>query len=303
MASKNTIPDIVIGRLPVYLRSLQRMLAEGRQVTSSQELGERLGISAAQIRKDLSQFGEFGKQGTGYNVEFLEKQIEEILHVDRVWEMAVIGAGDVGHALASYNGFHLRGFEVVMLFDNDPGKIGERINGFTVKDIDIGVGYFPVHQQWHAYCFHGLQRGVGLADVGDAGIRVGGGSGRVELDGVDHTALACIEDFRCFGIVGEIQRHQRLESGVGGQSGENSLPVGQGRFGVGHRRLQVWHDDGPPELTRCVGYHGLQRFAVPNMQVPVIWLVNRQLHVGDSSRFWLISRRFYGSSWHSFALT
>ncbi|HEC60874.1 MAG TPA: redox-sensing transcriptional repressor Rex, partial [bacterium] len=68
---QNQIPDIIIGRLPLYLRILQRMASEGLQVTSSQELGERLGISAAQIRKDLSQFGEFGKQGTGYQIDFL----------------------------------------------------------------------------------------------------------------------------------------------------------------------------------------------------------------------------------------
>jgi redox-sensing transcriptional repressor len=88
----NKIPDIVIGRLPLYLRSLQRMAQEGQKVTSSQELGERLGISAAQIRKDLSQFGEFGKQGTGYQIDYLTKQLSQILHVDRVWDMAVVGA-------------------------------------------------------------------------------------------------------------------------------------------------------------------------------------------------------------------
>src|SRR4030042_140590 len=115
-----SVPNIVVGRLPLYLRTLQLMHQEGRQVTSSQELGERLGISAAQIRKDLSQFGEFGKQGTGYNIEFLAKQIQEILHVDRVWEVALVGAGDMGHALASYNGFNHRGFEIKVIFDSDP---------------------------------------------------------------------------------------------------------------------------------------------------------------------------------------
>jgi redox-sensing transcriptional repressor len=130
-----TIPDIVIGRMPIYLRALQRMASEGRQVTSSQELGERLGISAAQIRKDLSQFGEFGKQGTGYNIEFLSKRISEILKVDRVWDVAIIGAGDMGHALASYNGFAERGFRIAMIFDNNPDKIGARVGDFEVQDI------------------------------------------------------------------------------------------------------------------------------------------------------------------------
>ena len=123
MAHKQ-IPDIVVGRLPLYLRSLQRMQREGRQVTSSQEMGERLKISAAQIRKYLSQFGEFGKQGTGYNIPYLVEQIEKILHVDRDWQVAVVGAGDIGSAVARYKGFANRGFSVMMIFDNDPQKIG-----------------------------------------------------------------------------------------------------------------------------------------------------------------------------------
>jgi redox-sensing transcriptional repressor len=128
------IPDIVVGRLPIYLRALQRMAQEGRQVTSSQELGERLGISAAQIRKDLSQFGEFGKQGTGYRIDYLADQLQQILHVDRVWDTAVIGAGDIGNALARYQGFANRGFRVVMVFDNDPGKVNAQVGPFTVQD-------------------------------------------------------------------------------------------------------------------------------------------------------------------------
>jgi len=129
------IPDIVVGRLPLYLRSLQHMLKEGRQVTSSQELGERLGISAAQIRKDLSQFGEFGKQGTGYHIEYLIEQLSQILKVDRVWNMVVVGAGDIGSAVANYLGFVDRGFQVSMIFDNDPAKIGTQVGNFTVIDI------------------------------------------------------------------------------------------------------------------------------------------------------------------------
>ena len=129
------IPDIVVGRLPLYLRALQRMGEEGRQLTSSQELGERLGISAAQIRKDLSQFGEFGKQGTGYTIEYLCEQLQKILNVDRTWDIAVIGAGDIGSAVARYQGFANRGFKVALLFDNDSEKIGTKIGEFTVQDI------------------------------------------------------------------------------------------------------------------------------------------------------------------------
>jgi redox-sensing transcriptional repressor len=133
---KKVIPDIVIGRLPLYLRALQRMSQEGRQVTSSQELGELLGISAAQIRKDLSQFGEFGKQGTGYNIEYLRDQLRQILKLDRVWDMAVVGAGDVGHALARYQGFRDRGFQVTMIFDSDPAKIGTKLDNFTIQNVE-----------------------------------------------------------------------------------------------------------------------------------------------------------------------
>jgi redox-sensing transcriptional repressor len=132
---QKVIPDIVVGRLPLYLRALQSMIEEGRYITSSQELGERLGISAAQIRKDLSQFGEFGKQGTGYSIEYLSEQIRQILRVDRVWDVVVIGAGDIGSAIARYQGFANRGFRVVMIFDNDPEKIGTQVGPFVVQDM------------------------------------------------------------------------------------------------------------------------------------------------------------------------
>lgn len=132
---QNQVPDIIVGRLPLYLRMLKHMSEEGRQLTSSQELGERLGISAAQIRKDLSQFGEFGKQGTGYNINYLQSQLSKILHVDRVWDMAVIGSGDIGRAIARYQGFTDRGFRVALVFDNDPGKIGGEIGNFTIQDM------------------------------------------------------------------------------------------------------------------------------------------------------------------------
>jgi len=129
------IPDIIIGRLPVYLRALQRMAENGMKTTSSQELGERVGISAAQIRKDVSQFGEFGKQGTGYSISFLIDKLREILNVNRMWDVAIIGAGDMGHALARYQGFTNRGFRVVMIFDNDPAKVGQKVGDFTIEDI------------------------------------------------------------------------------------------------------------------------------------------------------------------------
>jgi redox-sensing transcriptional repressor len=130
------IPDIIITRLPVYLRALQRMEDSGLKTTSSQELGEHVGISAAQIRKDISQFGEFGKQGTGYSIAYLLDKLREILKVNRIWDVIIVGAGDMGHALARYQGFADRGFNVVMIFDNDKNKIGQKIANFTIEDMD-----------------------------------------------------------------------------------------------------------------------------------------------------------------------
>lgn len=129
------IPDIVVSRLPVYLRALTKMSSDGQTITSSHELGDRLGISSAQIRKDLSHFGEFGKQGTGYQIQFLIDQLRRILKVEREWNVALIGAGAIGTALAHYNGFLDRGFRICMIFDNNPNKIGTHINAFEVYDV------------------------------------------------------------------------------------------------------------------------------------------------------------------------
>ena len=135
MVAAEDISNIVIGRLPIYLRALGQLINEGETVTSSHELGERLGISSAQIRKDLSHFGEFGKQGTGYKVAHLYDQLRQILKIDREWRVAVVGVGDLGRALARYGGFIERGFRVSAVFDNDPAKIGQDIGGLIVLPI------------------------------------------------------------------------------------------------------------------------------------------------------------------------
>lgn len=130
------IPDIVIGRLPIYLRALTHMAEEGdKTTTSSHELGEKLGISSAQIRKDLSHFGEFGKQGTGYHIKYLLEQLRQILHLEREWRVVLVGAGYIGHALAHYQGFQYRGFAIKWIFDNDPDKIGRVMNDLKVRDV------------------------------------------------------------------------------------------------------------------------------------------------------------------------
>jgi len=134
--ASQSIPDIVIGRLPIYLRTLKLLIDRNQDVTSSQELGDLLGISSAQIRKDLSHFGEFGKQGTGYNIPYLCKQLEKILKVDCIWPVVLVGAGNLGHALASYNGFEEHGFRIVGVFDNANGKVGGTVGTLTVQPLD-----------------------------------------------------------------------------------------------------------------------------------------------------------------------
>mgnify|MGYP005813425919 CR=1 FL=1 len=133
---KVTIPGIIVGRLPIYLQALEHLQARGILTTSSQELGEIINISAAQIRKDLSQFGEFGKQGKGYSIPFLVDQLRGILKVDQVWDVVVIGAGNLGHAIARYQGFVNHGFRIAMIFDKDPARINTPIENFTVQDMD-----------------------------------------------------------------------------------------------------------------------------------------------------------------------
>lgn len=135
--ARDRIPDIVIGRLPLYLRALRRLKQEQQQITSSQELANWLGISSAQIRKDLSHFGEFGKQGTGYNVALLVSELERILKVTKDWDVVLVGIGDLGRAIAHYRGFYHRGFKIAQIYDNDPEKVGQRIGDLTVFDVGL----------------------------------------------------------------------------------------------------------------------------------------------------------------------
>ncbi|MBI4758490.1 MAG: redox-sensing transcriptional repressor Rex [Chloroflexi bacterium] len=130
------IPEIVVRRLPLYARTLSWLVEENVQTVSSQELGANLGMSPAQIRKDLSYFGEFGKQGTGYDVKYLLSQLRQILGVEREWLVALVGVGDLGHAIARYGGFGKRGFKIAALFDNDPRKIGQQVGELEILGME-----------------------------------------------------------------------------------------------------------------------------------------------------------------------
>jgi redox-sensing transcriptional repressor len=149
------IPPVVIDRLPLYARSLASLESRGREVVSSQELGQVLNVTPAQIRKDLSYFGRFGKQGRGYNVQKLLDELHRILGLNRQWRMALVGAGRLGRAIMGYEGFTPQGFRIVEAFDSDPGMVGTEISGLLIKDtadlesvlgenrVDVGIVAVP----------------------------------------------------------------------------------------------------------------------------------------------------------------
>jgi len=129
------ISDSAVRRLSHYLRFLDEFEAAGQRTVSSGDLAERGGITSAQVRKDLSHFGSFGKRGTGYPVGALRERIVEILGLGRTWRVAVVGAGKLGAALFQYGGFRRQGFEVVAAFDTDPAKIGRRWGEVVIDDV------------------------------------------------------------------------------------------------------------------------------------------------------------------------
>ena len=131
------IPEVVIDRLPIYVRALTLLERQGRDVVNSQELGGKLGVTPAQIRKDLSYFGRFGKQGRGYNVKRLLEELHQILGITREWSMVLVGVGQLGRAILGYGGFAPQGFRIVGAYDVDPTTVGERVNGLEVKSIDL----------------------------------------------------------------------------------------------------------------------------------------------------------------------
>ncbi len=130
------VPEVVVTRLPQYVRILNGLLQDGAEVVSSQQLGGKLQVTPAQIRKDLSYFGRFGKQGRGYNVRHLHDRLREILGLNTYWNVAVVGVGRLGQAILSYPGFTPDGFHLVAAFDASQDVVGQLVGPLTVQSIE-----------------------------------------------------------------------------------------------------------------------------------------------------------------------
>jgi len=152
------VADSTVRRLSLYLRFLDEFEGQGVETVSSEALAQRGGTTSAQVRKDLSFFGSFGKRGLGYFVPELAQRLRQILGLGRRYRVAMIGAGKIGSALVQYRGFRQRGFDIVALFDSDPSKIGRAYDGLVVRDVaeleqalrtespDIGIIVVPGDQ-------------------------------------------------------------------------------------------------------------------------------------------------------------
>jgi redox-sensing transcriptional repressor len=130
------IADSTVRRLSAYLRFLEDFETRGLSTISSEELANRGGTTSAQVRKDLSFFGSFGKRGLGYSVPELATRLREILGLGKEWRVVIVGAGKIGAALAQYRGFRHRGFNILAAYDNNADKIGRKLEGIPVRDIE-----------------------------------------------------------------------------------------------------------------------------------------------------------------------
>jgi redox-sensing transcriptional repressor len=151
------LPEATVARLPEYLRALHHLAERDQDTISSEGLAAAAGVNSAKLRKDLSHLGSYGTRGVGYDVRLLIEQIEQVLGLHESRAVALVGIGNLGHALAGYAGFVTRGFHIAALFDADPGRLGERVGGLTVRDIaeveavveaeriSIGVIATPAH--------------------------------------------------------------------------------------------------------------------------------------------------------------
>tara|TARA_Y100001934_G_scaffold250754_1_gene313319 strand:- start:1518 stop:2168 length:651 start_codon:yes stop_codon:yes gene_type:complete len=130
------VPEVVILRIPKYVRILDQLRLSGRLVISSNDLGNLLQITPAQIRKDLSYFGKFGKQGRGYDIDYLLLALNKVLGIDKAWKACLIGVGRVGTAIINYPGFSPHGFEITACFDTDESRTNEKIAGIPIQPLE-----------------------------------------------------------------------------------------------------------------------------------------------------------------------
>jgi redox-sensing transcriptional repressor len=156
-AYENEIPDVVIRRLPIYVRTLQILIDQtGSESVSSDQLAEAIGVSGAQIRRDLSYFGRFGKQGKGYDARRLVEEINRILRLDQTWEVALVGFGNLGRAIAQYGGFVPSTFRITCIFDRNEERVGQTVDGIVVesdariaesiRELGVKIGIIAVPQ-------------------------------------------------------------------------------------------------------------------------------------------------------------
>ncbi len=134
--TRRRIPEATVARLPLYLRSLLEAQHSGDATISSERLAELAGVNAAKVRKDLSYLGSYGTRGVGYDVEYLLFQMSRELGLTQDWPVAIVGLGNLGHALANYGAFGERGFPIVALFDADPRVVGSDVRGVVVRHVD-----------------------------------------------------------------------------------------------------------------------------------------------------------------------
>jgi redox-sensing transcriptional repressor len=146
MANRGKIPSPTVKRLSLYLRELESQAETGRGTISSRQLGEALGLTDAQVRKDLAYFGQFGHPGIGYHVPELTTEIRRILGTDQMWSAALVGVGNIGRAVISYGRLRGKGFEIVEAFDNDPNVIGTVVAGCTVRSLAEMDGLLRAHE-------------------------------------------------------------------------------------------------------------------------------------------------------------
>jgi redox-sensing transcriptional repressor len=129
------VPNPAVRRLSLYLRQLEAFKRKERRTVSSKQLGESLGLTDAQVRKDFAYFGQFGHPGIGYRVDDLIGQVKRILGTDKTWNVLLVGAGNLGRALLAYRGFDQKGFRLAAVFDADPGKVGKKHGGFVIQSL------------------------------------------------------------------------------------------------------------------------------------------------------------------------